>query len=171
MKVFTLRALADWVEDQRRHQATKVVHCHGCFDLLHIGHVRHFRRARALGDVLVVTVTSDAHVDKGPGRPVFDAELRAEFIGELSVVDGVAISDRPSAVPAIAALRPDYFVKGAEYAHSADPRFLDEVAAVRRAGGEVAFTDGVVYSSTALLHRSSDPQFHGEADFRTTTEP
>src|ERR1051325_10575286 len=78
-------------------QGTRVVQCHGVFDLLHPGHVRHLEAARKLGDRLVVTITADRYVNKGPGRPAFPEQVRAEQIGALSCVDYVAISDYPSA--------------------------------------------------------------------------
>src|SRR5690349_12984543 len=79
-----------------------VVQCHGVFDLLHIGHIRHFQEARKKGDLLVVTLTPDQYVNKGPHRPVFTASLRAEAIASLDVVDYVAINKWPTAVEAIA---------------------------------------------------------------------
>ena len=79
---------------------------HGTFDLLHLGHVRHLEAARKLGDVLIVTVTADRFVNKGPGRPVFNAELRAEMLATLEYVDWVAINDAADAVSAIERIRP-----------------------------------------------------------------
>src|SRR3990167_11074467 len=67
----------------------KIAHCHGVFDLLHIGHIRHFKRAREYGDLLVVSLTPDAYVNKGPGRPAFNEQLRAEAIASLDCVDYV----------------------------------------------------------------------------------
>src|SRR5262245_63288502 len=89
-----------------------VVQAHGTFDLLHIGHVRHLQAARELGDVLVVTVTADRFVNKGPGRPAFTETLRAEMLASLQYVDLVAINPEPDAVGAIAAIKPDVYVKG-----------------------------------------------------------
>ncbi len=93
----------------------KVVHCHGVFDPLHIGHIRHFEQAKKLGGILVVTVTPDQYVNKGPHRPIFSAELRAEAIAALECVDFVAINEWPMAVETIRLLRPDYFIKGCEF--------------------------------------------------------
>src|SRR3954463_7216853 len=79
----------------------KVVMCHGTFDLMHTGHIRHLQRARREGDVLVVTLTADAFVNKGPGRPVFGEELRAETLAALACVDFVAINRETAAMGAI----------------------------------------------------------------------
>src|ERR1051325_4729182 len=89
-----------------------VVQAHGTFDLLHVGHVKHLEAARSLGDVLVVTVTGDRFVNKGPGRPVFPEDLRAEMLAALYYVDWVAINPSPDAVSAIKLIRPDVYIKG-----------------------------------------------------------
>lgn len=135
----------------------KLAHCHGVFDLLHLGHIRHFQAARALADALVVTVTEDAHVDKGPDRPVFREAERAEAIAALECVDAVVINRAPSAVPAIEALKPAFYVKGLDYKDPAGDRAgnLDaERAAVERHGGKLVFTDEPALSSTVLLKRA-----------------
>ena len=72
----------------------KIVLCHGVFDLLHIGHLKHFNSAKKFGDKLIVSITPDIYVSKGPGRPIFNQNLRAEFLSNLSVVDFVVINDR-----------------------------------------------------------------------------
>ena len=90
----------------------KIVHCHGVFDLLHIGHIKHLEAARKLGDVLVVTVTPDRFVNKGPHRPAFPERLRAEALASLVCVDFVAINEWPTAVETIQRLRPNLYVKG-----------------------------------------------------------
>ena len=85
---------------------------HGVFDLLHMGHVRHLNEAKAHGDVLITTITADAYVNKGPGKPVFSEHLRAEMLSALSVVDFVAINRAPDAEALLEAIRPDTYVKG-----------------------------------------------------------
>ena len=86
-----------------------VVQAHGTFDLLHLGHVRHLEAARALGNVLVVTITADRFVNKGPGRPVFTEALRAEMLAALHFVTYVAIAEAPDAISAIEAIKPDIY--------------------------------------------------------------
>ncbi len=133
----------------------KVVLCHGTFDLLHIGHIRHFEAARKNGDVLVVTITADRFVKKGVGRPVFDQTLRSEMIAALQLVDFVSIVDDASAIPAIEAVRPTYYVKGSDYRNAADDvtgKIQKERRAVERLGGELIFTDEIVFSSSSLLN-------------------
>jgi len=94
-KIVPLDELAQIVS-QLKAEGKKVVHCHGVFDLLHPGHILHFQAARGLGDILVVTITRDAYVDKGPGRPVFKERLRAESLAALEVIDYVAFNDWPT---------------------------------------------------------------------------
>src|SRR5215216_532762 len=96
-KIYALQDLAPIVERKRGAQK-RIVHCHGVFDLLHIGHVRHFDQARKLGDLLVVTLTPDRFVNKGVGRPAFTESLRAEFLANLASIDYVAINHWPTAV-------------------------------------------------------------------------
>ena len=90
-KIKSLQGLAGVLETARS-DGKIVVQCHGVFDLLHIGHIRHFEQAKACGDVLVVTITSDDYVNKGPGRPAFNENLRTEAVASLGCVDYVAVN-------------------------------------------------------------------------------
>src|SRR6516162_4061124 len=133
-----------------------VVQCHGVFDLMHIGHIKHFESAKRLGDVLVVTVTPDRYVNKGPNRPVFTESHRAWSIGALACVDYVAINQWPMATDTIRLLKPNIFVKGSEYRDAAKDRtgaISAEEHAIEEVGGRIAFTDDVVFSSSTLLNR------------------
>lgn len=141
---------------EHRDAGRVVVLCHGCFDLLHVGHVRYLQAAAGLGDVLVVTVTPDAFVDKGPGRPAFAAAQRAELLGALRCVEAVAINRWPTAAPTLELLRPDIYAKGAEYRDAADDDQTPvgrERAAVESCGGRLALIDTAKLSSTAILKR------------------
>jgi rfaE bifunctional protein kinase chain/domain/rfaE bifunctional protein nucleotidyltransferase chain/domain len=135
-----------------RSAGRTVVHCHGCFDIVHPGHIQHLQFARSLGDVLVVSVSADRHVNKGAARPLIPDDLRAASVAALECVDCVYVNPDPTAVGLLEDLRPDVYVKGSEYERSADPRFLAEREAVVRHGGRVVFSScDVVYSSTALI--------------------
>jgi len=140
----------------RRSEGKRVVLCHGVFDLLHPGHIRHFEEARAQGDLLAVTVTADGFVNKGPGRPAFPEALRAETLASLMYVDYVAVSRFPTAVNAIEAVRPDVYVKGQDYEEAAKDvtgGILAEQTAVSSHGGRIHFTHGIVFSSSNLLNQ------------------
>src|SRR5262249_42163653 len=112
-KVWPLHDLIDHVK-KLRQKGLRIVQCHGVFDLLHIGHIRHFEQAKKLGDILVVTLTPDRFVNKGAGRPAFPENLRAEVIASLDCVNYVAVNHWPSAVETIKMLQPDIFAKGDE---------------------------------------------------------
>src|SRR4051794_22031723 len=153
-KIHTLEDLVP-VLDRHRADGRRIVHCHGVFDLLHIGHVRHFEQARKLGDLLVVTLTPDRFVNKGIGRPAFTETLRAEFLASLEHVDYVAINRWPTAVDTIHLLRPHVFAKGSEFRNLQDTigHVSLEGEAVRTIGGEIVFTEDIVYSSSALINQ------------------
>ncbi len=154
-KVLALDELAKAVRQIQAAQQ-KVALCHGCFDILHAGHLRHFEAARAVADVLVVTVTPDRFVNKGPNRPVFPDVQRAELIAGLGVVDWVAINRWESAVETIGLIKPDIFIKGQEYetrAQQVNPLFFAEAEAVREVGGRIVFTHEETLSSTAAFNR------------------
>lgn len=129
-----------------------IVQCHGCFDIVHPGHIRYLEFASRQGDVLIVTLTGDSEIDKGPQRPYIPQELRAESVAALEFVDYVHIDPAATAEAALAEIRPDVYVKGREYETSHDPRFQRERAVVEAAGGRVIFSSGdVVFSSSALI--------------------
>jgi len=147
--------------EEARAAGKRVVQCHGCFDIVHPGHIRHLRQAKNQGDVLLVTITGDAAWTKRQGAPLIPEELRAENLAELDCVDWVYIEARPTAAELLADVQPDVYVKGKEYETNNDPRFAAERNAVEAGGGRVVFSSGdVVFSSTALisaLERSIDP--------------
>jgi rfaE bifunctional protein kinase chain/domain/rfaE bifunctional protein nucleotidyltransferase chain/domain len=149
------------MREQARAMGRRVVHCHGCFDIVHPGHVRHLRHARSMGDLLLVSITGDSGVRKGVGRPLIPQELRAENLAELDCVDWVYIDPNPTAIELLEAARPDVYVKGKEYETNHDPRFVAERETVERHSGRVVFSSGdVVFSSTALIasiEDSTDP--------------
>jgi len=118
-KIFLLNDLSKIVHGEKKKSKT-IVLCHGVFDLLHIGHIKHLEKARGQGDKLIVTLTSDRYVNKGPGRPVFNENLRCEAIAALDVVDYVAINDSPTAVNPIKVLKPNIYCKGTDYKNFAD---------------------------------------------------
>ncbi len=133
-----------------------LVHCHGTFDLLHPGHIDHLQQARALGDRLVVSITADRYVNKGPGRPVFDAYTRRQQLRALRCVDEVFIHEGPDAADAIRFVEPDIYCKGKDYEGSTDPEFQNDLAACREVGAEVRYVGDIVHSSTQLLNRHAE---------------
>lgn len=133
----------------------KIVLCHGTFDLMHTGHIRYLQRARKEGNYLVVTVTADEFVNKGPGRPVFGELLRAENIAALECVDLVAINYEATAITVIDSIKPDLYVKGIEYKDESTDvtgNIARERSVVESYGGSIFYTDEITFSSSSLLN-------------------
>lgn len=167
-KIHTLNNLSVIVSRLKSSgKGKKIIQCHGCFDLIHPGHIRHLASAKKRGDVLAVTVTSDRYVHKGPGRPVFNDQLRAEALASLVSVDYVAINDAPNAVPAINLIRPDIYIKGSEFEKTKDMTGGIDVerAAVEAIGGQVEFTDDLTFSSTKLINEFLAPYSEKAQEF------
>jgi rfaE bifunctional protein kinase chain/domain/rfaE bifunctional protein nucleotidyltransferase chain/domain len=135
-----------------RREGKTVVHCHGCFDIVHPGHIAYLQFARRQGDILLVSLTADPQVNKGAVRPLIPQDLRAGALAALECVDWVYVNPDPTAVGLLEAVQPDVYVKGREYETNQDPRFLAERDTVTGHGGRVLFSSGeVIYSSTALI--------------------
>jgi len=161
-KVLPLNDLASLAEALKL-QGKKLILCHGVFDLLHLGHIRHLSSAKKHGDVLVVSTTADRYVKRGPGRPVFNEQFRAEALAALSVTDFVTISDSSTALEAIRLIRPHLYVKGPDYKNrrtDGSSKLQEEIDAVHAGGGDILYTDDVTFSSSQLInnHFNSLPQ-------------
>ncbi len=133
--------------DSLRQAGKQVVFTNGCFDLLHIGHVRYLQEARQLGDCLVVAVNSDSSVRqiKEPGRPIMPEDQRAEVVAALGCVDWVTIFDEPDPLDLIRLLKPDVLVKGTDWSEEE----IVGAPEVREAGGQVLRIPLVQGSSTS----------------------
>ena len=154
-KIQTIDELAK-IAAEARAAGSQVVLAHGVFDLVHVGHIRHLESARRQGDVLIVTVTADAFVNKGPARPAFTDALRAEMLGALEYVDWVGVNHASDAMSVIQAIKPDAYVKGSDYADSAADvtgKIAEERKAVEAHGGRLVFTDEITSSSTQLINQ------------------
>ena len=140
-----------------RERGARIVLANGCFDVLHVGHIRYLAGARELGDVLVVGVNSDEQVkvQKGPGRPVLPAAERAEIVSALESVTYVTIFDEPTVEQLLLALRPDVHAKGTDYTADTVP----ERDVVRSYGGQVAIVgDPKDHSTSEIIARLGGPQ-------------
>lgn len=153
-KIISLKEMAERSR-QLRVEGRRIVLCHGTFDLMHTGHIRYLQRAKQEGDVLLVTVTGDAYVNKGPGRPVFNELLRAENLAALACVDFVAVNHAVSAVEALHEIRPSIYAKGSDYRSHGDDvtgNIAREQEAVEAQGGHIFYTDEITFSSSNLLN-------------------
>ena len=113
-KIISVETLAKAIS-KLKAKGKKVVLCHGVFDLLHIGHIKHVKEAKKLGDVLVATVTQDKYVNKGPNRPIFSLNTRMESIAALKDIDYVDPNIFSNAIQLIKMLKPDIYCKGKDY--------------------------------------------------------
>lgn len=166
-KILSLQALSTTIQECK-NSGKKVAMCHGCFDLLHVGHIKHFEAAKALGDVLVVTVTPDRFVNKGPGRPAFPEKLRMEAIAALECVDFVALNEWPTAIETLQTLKPNLYIKGQEYKDESKDltgNIKLERETVEAVGGKIAFTEEEVFSSSNLINTHFNPRSSSVADF------
>jgi len=140
-----------------KNKKKKIVLCHGVFDLLHLGHIKHFKSAKKFGDYLIISITANKYVNKGPGRPIFNQLERLDFLKELRIIDDVVISNSSSAEDVIKVIKPDYYVKGPDYkVNSKDKtkKIFLEKKIVERFGGQIKYTDDQVFSSSNLINNS-----------------
>jgi len=157
-KIKTPDELAEIVARLKK-EGKKVVQCHGVFELVHPGHLYYFEAARKEGDVLIVSLTADEFVNKGPGRPIFPAAVRAKTLATLEIVDFVTINPDFSAVELLKKIKPDIYFKGQEYEQALkDPNrnLYQEAQAVRLAGGEIKFSHTSTFSSSHFLNNCFD---------------
>lgn len=152
-KIKTIDELKE-ITIQNKRKNKKVVLCHGCFDLFHIGHLRHLKAAKKLGDILVVTLTPDRYVNKGKGRPAFTQEYRAEMLSAIDIIDYVSINEWPSAVNTLYKIQPDFFVKGSDYKKNdgINLNFYKEEETCQKLNIQLKFTDEITSSSTKLIN-------------------
>jgi rfaE bifunctional protein kinase chain/domain len=150
-KIKTLDELAHAIGPRPRER--KVIMCHGTFDIVHPGHLRHLAYAKEKADLLIASVTADEHIMKANFRPYVPQELRAANLAALEFVDFVIVDPNPTPIQHMRVLQPDYFAKGYEYfANGVPPRTREEMDTLATYGGEMVFTPGdVVYSSSALI--------------------
>ncbi|MGI8565688.1 MAG: adenylyltransferase/cytidyltransferase family protein [Pyrinomonadaceae bacterium] len=135
-----------------RKGGARIVFANGCFDILHVGHVRYLEAARALGDLLVVGINSDAQVRalKGEGRPFMPERERAEVVASIRAVDLVTIFPEPTVAPLLLAIRPDIHAKGTDYTAETVP----ERDVVRSYGGRIQIVgDPKEHSSTEIARK------------------
>tara|TARA_B110000971_G_scaffold216158_1_gene250737 strand:- start:1909 stop:3432 length:1524 start_codon:yes stop_codon:yes gene_type:complete len=139
-----------------KNNKKKIVLCHGVFDLLHVGHIKYFEEAKLNGDKLIVSVTSDEYVNKGPNRPAFNSHQRLEAIQALEVVDYVVLSKFSTAINIIKEIKPDVYCKGPDYKDSKKDitgEIKNEIKNVKLIGGKTIFTSGATFSSSKLINQ------------------
>tara|TARA_B100001964_G_scaffold241138_1_gene312748 strand:- start:1501 stop:3027 length:1527 start_codon:yes stop_codon:yes gene_type:complete len=154
-KIVPIEILAKTIS-KLKAKGKKIVLCHGVFDLLHIGHIKHFEEAKNFGDVLVVTLTSDRFVHKGPSRPVFNEKLRLEAIAALDAVDFVSLNISSTAIISIQKIKPNIYCKGPDYKNHQNDisgQIKKEINEVKKFGGKIIYTNNITFSSSKLLNK------------------
>ena len=147
-KIYSIAQLKQILQRERK-TGKKIVFTNGCFDILHVGHVRYLTAAKKRGDILVIGLNSDSSVKelKGDKRPLIDEKARAELLSSLEVVDYISIFNESTANKIIADLQPDIYVKGGDYQIGK----LPEVSTVASYGGEVQLIPVVTGASTTNI--------------------
>lgn len=153
-KIYSLNTLAKILKKKRKN-GNKIVLCHGVFDLVHFGHIAHFKRSKSFGDILVVTITTDKFINKGPNRPYFSQDMRKKFLSNIDLVDYVSEVNSPSAIEAIKQLKPNFYSKGKEYKNlnkDITNKIKSEISELKRHNGKIVYTDDVTFSSSKILN-------------------
>jgi rfaE bifunctional protein nucleotidyltransferase chain/domain len=147
-KYRSLKQLSDIIESEKS-KGNKIVLANGCFDLIHVGHIRYLKEAKQKGDILVVALNSDASVEKlkGQGRPLLKERERAEIISSFYFVDYITLFDEDNVEKILKALKPHVHAKGSDYTKETVP----EKETVKGYGGQVAITGGPKVKSTSEI--------------------
>ncbi len=146
----------------------KVGLCHGIFDLVHYGHLEHFRKAKEQCDFLVVSITPNKFINKGPDRPYFGENIRIKHLSHIDYIDAVVINNDESACDIIEILKPDFYFKGSEYRDKEDVtgKIQLEKDCVEKYGGQLVFTDEQTFSSTNLINSNLQVYTDKQKEYR-----
>ena len=153
---------------RNRFKKKKIVLCHGVFDLLHVGHINYFKAARNLGDTLVVSLTDDKYVNKGPGRPAFSINNRIKFLKEINCIDHVYISASDTAENVIINLKPHFYCKGSEYTFKGaqfDRNLKKEIRALKSIKGKFKTINQPSYSSSKFINDNDFQNLNSDGKF------
>ena len=160
-KIYSLDELAAIIE-KHKQRGDRVVLANGCFDLIHVGHIRYLKESKKSGDVLVVALNSDSSVRKlkGKGRPILLEKERGEIIGAFHFVDYVIFFDEANVERVLLALKPHVHAKGSDYTEDTVP----ERETVKKFGGKVAITGGPKIKSTSEVIKDIADKFKNEKE-------
>ena len=141
----------------------KIVLCHGVFDLLHVGHINYFKSSKVYGDILVVSVTSDKFVNKGPGRPAFSINNRLKFLQEIDCIDYLYVSNDVTSEKVIKNLKPNFYCKGNDYSKSHakyDGNLKKEISALKTVKGKFKIINEIGFSSSHFINENNLQNFN-----------
>ena len=137
----------------------KIGMIHGVFDVIHFGHILYFKEAKKKVQKLIVSVTADQYVNKGPEKPIFTLKKRMEVLRSIKYIDNVIESNYPTAVENIKKFKPNLYIKGKDYKRTADDlskNILIEKREVEKYGGKIIFTESALYSSSSVINKNFD---------------
>jgi rfaE bifunctional protein kinase chain/domain/rfaE bifunctional protein nucleotidyltransferase chain/domain len=164
-----LVSLEDFKLLKKKIKKKKIVLCHGVFDLLHHGHIDYLESAKKFGDILVVSVTSDRFVNKGPGRPYFNEKKRIKILASLEIVNYVILSDFLTSENVIKVVQPSFYAKGPDYKKNKNDitkNIYKENIAVKKFKGKLIYTSGEVNSSSNLINNFFTKENKQQYDFK-----
>ncbi len=156
-KILSIKKLAQRIKKLKKRKK-KIILCHGVFDVLHIGHINHFNSAKKLGDILVVSVTPDKFVRKGPNRPIFPLNLRMQSLSALKSIDYVTANTTETAVNPILEIKPNIYCKGKDYRDEKSDHTQNikrEVKAIKSINGKINYTEDKLFSSSNIINNSN----------------
>ncbi len=165
-KIFDINQLSKILKDKKKSK--KVVLCHGVFDILHLGHIEHFKSAKALGDVLVVTVTVDKYVKKGPKRPFFNINERVKTLEGIEYIDYISVSEYETAKEVLEKIKPNIYCKGKDYKNTKNDftgEILNEIKVMKKFGGKIEYTNDKLFSSSKIINKSGSIFDEGQVKF------
>lgn len=142
----------------KKNSNKKIVLCHGVFDLVHYGHLKHFKSAKRYGDILIVSITKDKFIKKGFNRPLFNEIKRAEYLSEIKVIDFVYICETESALDSIKTIKPDYFIKGPDYKNNKldkTKKIFLEKKITKKYKGKIVYTKDEKFSSSKIINSNN----------------
>ena len=151
----------------------KIVLCHGVFDLLHYGHILHFKEAKKKGDILIVSITDDKYVNKGPGRPHFTSEHRLASIASLECVDYVYLNKNLDAIATIKLIKPQFYAKGQDYKDHSDDitkKIKLEIKELKKNKGKIFYTNELTFSSSNLINKNFEGDLHKKSLLETISQ-
>ena len=146
-----------------KYSKKKIVLCHGVFDLLHVGHIDYFKTSKKHGDILVVSITSDQFVNKGPGRPAFSISNRIKFLKEISCIDYLYVSNDETSEKIIRNLKPNFYCKGSDYSKKHikyDKNLRKETYALKKVGGKFIIINEISFSSSEFINENNLQNFN-----------
>ena len=159
-KLFSLESLKKFLK-KKKIKKKNIILCHGVFDIIHIGHMQHFKSAKNVNNdkknFLIVTTTADKFINKGFGRPYFDQNIRLEALSNLEIIDAVALSNQPSCLDVIKKLKPGYYIKGPDYKNNKNDKtgkIYLEKKTLEKLGGKIIYTNDDKFSSSKIINKT-----------------